>query len=305
MALDHFAANNVDVAVVEVGLGGRLDATNVVHPVAAWVTQIGIDHTEFLGNTLREIAAEKAGIFKSGVPAIVGEVELSLRDHLAEMAVAAGASRVIAAGRDWVVSGIEMDSDGTSFSLSDERGTRRLRTPLVGEFQAHNTATALATLRSAGGLWAQAEENAAEHLADIRLPGRFHRHGRYLFDVAHNSDGARALCTNIRRLEVARPIVALVTVLRDKDWRGILRAVDEVADSIIVSIAPTAPQSRSWDLDEVADFATGEGIAILIEPDFAAALARASESGATVLVTGSFHTVGDAMERLQVDPLAR
>jgi dihydrofolate synthase / folylpolyglutamate synthase len=305
LALDHFAASDVDVAVVEVGLGGRLDATNVVHPVATCVTQIGFDHTEFLGTTLREIAAEKAGIFKAGVPAVIGELDPVIRSELRSHAEAAGSAGIIAAGIDWHVSQITVDASGTTFDLADERGRRRLHTPLIGEFQAHNTAAALATLRSAGGQWAEVEANAPRHLPAVRLPGRFHRSGAYLFDVAHNTDGIRSLAENIRRLRLPGPVSALVTVLKDKDWRGILRGLHGVVDTIVISTAPTAPAARMWHLDDVATWAREEEIALSVEPDFDAALRKATDSGSTVVITGSFHTVGDAMERLQVDPLAR
>jgi dihydrofolate synthase/folylpolyglutamate synthase len=139
----------------------------------------------------------------------------------------------------------------------------------------------------------------------VQLAGRFHRSGKFLFDVAPNPDGARALASNIRELVLPRPVAALVTVLRDKDWRGILRAIAEIADSIVVSTSPTAPEARAWRLDEVEEWARTEGISVLVESDFDEALRQAGRAGETVVVTGSFHTVGDAMARLQVDPLAR
>ena len=140
----------VDVALVEVGLGGRLDATNVVDPLAAAVTQIGFDHMEFLGSTLDAIAGEKAGIFKPNRPALVGEQRSEIRDLLARHAVAAGSSAVLVTGRDWVVSEISVDAPGTSFTLEVAGRRRRLTTPLVGQFQAHNAAVALGMLRAAG-----------------------------------------------------------------------------------------------------------------------------------------------------------
>lgn len=305
MALDYFAQSNVDIAVVEVGLGGRLDATNIVEPIASGVTQIGFDHMEFLGNTLEQIAAEKAGVFKPGVPAVIGDTNATVRDFLVTRAIATGAEPLRVAFTDWQVRDVRVNSDGTTFVLADAVGERELHTPLVGEFQAHNTSTALAMLRVAGGQWAEIERDAARHLGAVRLPGRFHCSGRFVFDVAHNPDGARALAANVRELALPKPVSALVAILRDKDWRGILRALSEVADTIVVSTAPTAPATRTWRLDDVAEWATTEQLAVEIVPDFNAALARASDAGATVLVTGSFHTVGDTMARLQVDPLAR
>lgn len=305
MALAYFAEQRVDVAIIEVGLGGRLDATNVVMPLAAAVTQIGFDHLEFLGDTLEAIAGEKAGIFKPGVPAVVGVTREETRALLEVRAREAGASCVLVTGRDWEVGDIAVEAAGTSFTLTVGEQSRRLTTSLVGEFQAHNAAVALAMLRAAGGRWAALEARAEALLPSVRLSGRFHRAGKWLFDVAHNADGAATVASNLLDVASPRPVVAVVSVLRDKDWRGILGALAPAADRTILTTAPTAPPSRAWNLDEVRAWLAETGFRAEIEPDFDAALATAEGHGATVLVTGSFHTVGDAMERLQVDPLAR
>ena len=305
MALAHFVDAQVDVAIVEVGLGGRLDATNLVYPLAAGVTQIGYDHLEYLGTTLEQIAAEKAGIFKAGAPAVIGETRPEIADVLVARAEAIGARVVLATGRDWQVNDITLSAGGTTFTRHQQGTTRRFTTPLVGEFQAHNTCVALAMLEAAGGAWATIAAGADAGLKDVRIAGRFHHTGRWLFDVAHNADGAATVVANMRAIGLPHPVVAVVTVLRDKDWRGILRAVATVADRVVITMAPTAPVSRAWDLSEVQAWADGTGIPVARVDDFDAALRAAEASGATVLVTGSFHTVGDAMERLQVDPLAR
>ncbi len=305
MALCHFAEEGVEVAVVEVGLGGRLDATNIVAPVAAGVTQIGFDHMEFLGSTLGEIAGEKAGIFKVGTVAVVGDTDPAIRELLRERAEAVGAAPILVTGRDWQVEAIEVGATGTSFTLTVGGSSRRLTTPLVGHFQAHNAAVALAMLRAAGGRWAEIEADAETLLHGVRLAGRFHRAEPWLFDVAHNADGAATVVANLLAVGMPHPITAVVCVLRDKDWRGILRAVARAAERIVVTMAPTAPESRMWDLHEVEAWAASEGLPVKRIDDFAGALAQARAEAATVLVTGSFHTVGDAMERLQVHPLAR
>lgn len=305
MALSHFSTAGVDVSIVEVGLGGRLDATNVVTPVAAAVTQIGFDHVEFLGHTREAIAAEKAGIYKRDAVAVVGDTRPEIRDLLKLRAREAGSSPVLVTGEDWVVSDISVHAAGTSFSLLANGESRRLTTPLVGEFQAHNAGVALAMLRGAGGQWASIEAQAASHLGEVSLAGRFHRSGQWLFDVAHNADGAATVVDNLLAVGAARPVTALLSVLRDKDWQGILRAVSRVAERVIVTMAPTAPANRAWDLDEVEAWASEAGLSICRVDDFGAALDMARSGAGTILVTGSFHTVGDAMERLQVDPLAR
>lgn len=305
MALDWFGTQRVDVAIVEVGLGGRLDATNTVEPLAAAVTQIGFDHLEFLGDTLESIAGEKAGIYKRGAVAVVGEGRPEIRALLTARAGDAGADPILVTGRDWQVRDITVGGAGTSFTLATPEGERRLTTPLIGEFQAHNAAVALAMLRGAGGRWHEIERNAATLLPGVRLSGRFHRADPWLFDVAHNADGAATVAANLLEVGAPLPVSAVVCVLRDKDWAGILRAVSRVATHIVVTMAPTAPVARAWNLDEVMAWAEAEGLPVQRVDDFALALDHARQRAATVLVTGSFHTVGDAMERLQVDPLAR
>lgn len=305
MALSYFADERVDVAIVEVGLGGRLDATNVVTPLAAGVTQIGFDHMEYLGDTLDAIAGEKAGIYKAGVSAIVGDTDPAIRALLLERAMGTQAGPILVSGRDWRVEDVTVGAQGTSFTLHVDGGSRRLTTPLVGHFQAHNAAVALAMLRSAGGRWAGIEKNAEALLPGVRLAGRFHRAEPWLFDVAHNADGAATVVDNVLAVGLPHPITAVVCVLRDKDWRGILRAVSRAAQRIVVTMAPTAPANRTWDLHEVEAWAALEGVPVDRIDDFTSALAHARAEAETVLVTGSFHTVGDAMERLQVHPLDR
>lgn len=305
MALHHFALQRVDVALVEVGLGGRLDATNVVQPLAAAVTQIGFDHVEFLGKTLPEIAGEKAGIFKAGAVAVIGDEKPESQAVLIERAEHVGASAIFVKGRDFHVSDVSVTGVGTSFTHQLGSRTERLQTSLTGAFQADNSAVALAMLRGAGGTWKTAAEDAAVHLGNVHIAGRFHRVGRYIFDVAHNPDGAATVAANIRELGVARPLVALVSVLKDKDWRGMMNALAAVVDEFVLTNAPTAPESRAWSLDDAVGWASERGLNVRMERNFDEALASVASGPATVLITGSFHTVGDAMERLQVNPLAR
>ena len=305
LAFDHFARVGADVAVIETGLGGRLDSTNVLaRPLAAGVTAIGLDHTELLGDTLEAIAREKAGIFKPDVPAVVGERDHAVRAVLVECARRAGAAPVRVVAVESAVGDVSVGPDGTAFTLRTPFGEAALRVPLVGAFQADNVATALTMLDSAGAPWAVAPSAAGDALARVRLPGRFQQVGRHVFDVAHNPDGARVLAATLAALAPARPVSALVTVLADKDWRGVIEALGPVVDHFVLSTAPTAPPARAWSPAAACDHARARGWSAEVAPDFDGALARAGATGATVVVTGSFHTVGDAMLRLQVDPLA-
>jgi dihydrofolate synthase/folylpolyglutamate synthase len=303
LAFAHFARAGVDVAVIETGLGGRLDSTNVVHPLAAGVTSIGFDHMEYLGDTLEAIAGEKAGIFKSGRPAVIGEPDAVVRGYLSRDAQAAGSSPVRVVVEESEITELAVTPRGTSFRLRALGDERIVETPLVGKHQADNFAFTLALLDAAGGRMAVPLAEAAESVRRVRLPGRFQRVGQWIFDVAHNPDGAATLAASMRLVEHDRPVVALLCVLGDKDWRAMLDVLAPVVSRFVLTNAPTAPASRAWPLDDALHYARSRGHAADAEPDFDRALTMAERGAGTVLVTGSFHTVGDAMARLQVSPL--
>ena len=305
LAFDAFAREEVDVAVVETGLGGRLDATNVIErPLAAVVTAIGVDHTDVLGSTLPEIAREKAGIFKQRAPAVIGEGEGAIASLLEGLAHERGASAVLRAGRDWRLADVVVERRGTTFALLTPGERRELSTPLLGLHQAANAATAVMTLRSEGFPWKLDADATARGLAAVQLAGRFDRRGGWLFDVAHNPDGARVLVETIAHAAVPPPLRVLLCVLADKDWRAMIDALAPSADEMVVTLAPTAPAPRRWDVGAAHAYAAARGIDVRREDDFDRALALVEPVAGTTLVTGSFHTVGDAMARLRVDPLA-
>jgi dihydrofolate synthase/folylpolyglutamate synthase len=302
LALEYFATRAVDVVVLETGLGGRLDSTNVVTPVVATVTSIGMDHMDLLGDTIEQIAGEKAGIFKPGRPAVIGERDDHVSEVLKTVAADRGASPVRWIADGWTPAKIEVDTAGTHFSLQGVE-ERRLTTPLAGAHQAWNAATALLTLDAAGDSWRMRDDQVQAALDRVRLPGRFQRVGNRIFDVAHNPDGARALAETLRSVGAHRPVVAVLSVLRDKDWRGVMDALSTIVDHFILTTAPTAPDGRAWDVEAALQHARANRWSSQIVADFDDALTRADAAGGTVLITGSFHTVGDAMARLQVDPL--
>jgi dihydrofolate synthase/folylpolyglutamate synthase len=305
MAFDLISRAGVDVALVEVGLGGRLDSTNVLTPLVAAVTSIGFDHMEFLGDTLEQIADEKAGIFKAEVPAVIGEPDEHIRHRLARRAREAGASPIhVVAERD-MITDVSVAKEGTSFTLRRDARARRLTTPLIGAYQASNTAVALAMLEAAGGTYAKAAGDAERHLGEIVIGGRFDRRGSLVFDVAHNPPAVAVLCETLAAIAPPRPIVALVAVLRDKDWRAMLELLSAHVDRFVVTSPPSVPPSRAWCLADVAEFTTSRGWGVDAEADFDRAVRLACDGAATTLVTGSFHTVGDAMARLQLSPLGR
>jgi dihydrofolate synthase/folylpolyglutamate synthase len=298
MAFEFFAEAEVDVAVIETGLGGRLDATNVITPLVAGVTTIDIDHVEYLGATLEEIAFEKAGIFKRGVPAVVGDPEPVIRRALASHARERGASPIRVIYDEGGPTDVRLGVSGTSFSLR----ARSFTTPLLGAHQAANSAVAIAMLESLPPDLRPNDDDLQRGFPRVRLPGRFQRVGKYLFDVAHNPAGAVVLASTLTAIATERPLVAVLSVLSDKDWRGIMDVLAPVVDRFILTNAPTAPPSRTWNLPDPLGYARDRGWNAEVIRDFDRALARGTAAGATVLITGSFHTVGDAMARLEVSP---
>ncbi|HEX4681976.1 MAG TPA: cyanophycin synthetase, partial [Gemmatimonadaceae bacterium] len=246
----------------------------------------------------------KAGIFKPGRAAVIGECEPRIRDLLADHARRAGASEVRIASEEIRFGRIEVADGGTTCHFTWKRRDAELTTPLAGRHQAANLAFALVMLDAAGERFRVGIDDAASDLRRVRIPGRFQHIGRFIFDVAHNPAGSDVLAQTIRTVAPDRPVTVLLCVLRDKDWRAMLHALAPVANRFVLTMAPTAPASRAWDLREALRFAQGIGVRADAIEDFDAALTAAQENAGTVVVTGSFHTVGDAMERLQVSPLA-
>jgi dihydrofolate synthase/folylpolyglutamate synthase len=302
MAFEYFARAGAEIAVIEAGLGGRLDSTNVLAPRVAGVTSIGFDHTEYLGSTLDEIAMEKAGIFKPNAAAVIGERDHRIRALLAARAHELGATTVRVVSDELQLDRVSVDDAGTLCELRWKGDEITLRTPLAGEHQASNLAFSLVALDAAGELGPI--DALQTSLRDVRIPGRFQRIGRFVFDVAHNPAGAEVLAQTLSAVSPPQPVTVVLCVLRDKDWREMIRTLARVASDFIVTMAPTAPASRAWDLDEAAAFVRELGVAVEPIPDFSEALSRANTRGGTVLITGSFHTVGDAMSMLQVSPFA-
>ena len=308
IAFHALARAGVDVAVVEVGLGGRLDATNVIRPEVAVLTNVALDHVQLLGPTLELVAREKAGIIKTGVPAVTGETGAEALAVFRHRAAAVGTS-LREVGPDAFTT-IATDRFGTEIEVRTGLWTgQRLRTPLPGGHQAWNSAVAAAALESLPAALRPPVEAVRNGFRDLRWPGRLQivtvKDRTWVFDVAHNVAGAEALAEALHTLHLPRPLVALVGVLGDKDWRGMLGPILRAADAVFFTLPPTAPEDRRWDPHAVlAELPAAHARAV---PDFSQAMTlaweRAGHGGAgTVLVTGSFHTVGDALIALGITP---
>jgi dihydrofolate synthase/folylpolyglutamate synthase len=300
-----FAEAGVDLAVVEVGLGGRLDSTNVIAPLATAVTNVARDHTEYLGESLEEIAWEKGGIFKPGAPAVIGEEDPFVMEVLRERAAQAGAPLVVL---DAVIRmrDVQVSLEGTRFHLDLERwGAHEVRIPLVGAHQARNAALAAELLGVLPDDVRPSWEAIEAGFAAVRWPGRMQvvrqRGGTWIFDVAHNPAGVAALVDTLDKLDLPRPLVLVAAILSDKEWDEMLPPLLARADAAILTTAPTAPEGRRWDPEHAAQSLDAK-IPIRVIPDLASALMRAETMApyGTVLVTGSVHTVGDSLAALEI-----
>ncbi len=306
LAFLALADARVDVGVIEVGLGGRLDATNVVEPRVTVVTNVALDHVQFLGNALAEVAFEKAGIFRPGVPAVTGETGAEALAVLRDRAREVGAPlREVSAASE--LRAATSTLEGGRFTADTIWGELDVSIPLAGMHQHEN---ALVALRALELLPAALRPGPAAVLAgfahtkwDGRLQVEQHAGRTWIFDVAHNVAGVQALVAALETLQPPRPLAAVVGVLGDKDWRGMLGPLHRLADAVVLTEPPTAPAERRW--DPHAALAEAGVSHARVEPDFGAALALAhgaAAPGGTVLVTGSFHTVGDALIVLGMSP---
>jgi dihydrofolate synthase/folylpolyglutamate synthase len=306
LAFDTMAAADVDVAVIEVGLGGRLDSTNVIRPELGVITNIAFDHADYLGSTLVSIAAEKAGIIKSGVPVLTAESNEEVLNVFRTRAQAVGAPLAlctVGAGR--------VDAMGGRIEVETENwGRIEVRTPLIGSHQLRNTQLAVCALDRLAGQFAISSEHVLEGIQAVQWPGRFQivqaEGPTWVFDVAHNEAGVHALRDTFLSLKLPKPVALLVGILGDKDWARMLPPLFDLGDHVVLSIPPTAPPNRVW--DPVAVLTRMPVTHAAVELDFTRAIARVQElvgSTGTILVTGSFHTVGDAQAILgwsEVEP---
>lgn len=299
MALAHFAAAGCKIAVVETGMGGTLDATNVVTPLVAAITALDLEHTAVLGSTLPEIAANKAGIIKPGCPVVVSPQPSDAMAVIEATADRLG-SPLLVAGRDWTWSG-----DWRAFTAVGPWGDyANLRSGLPGAHQVENACTALAAvslLRDRG--FDVSEAAVREGLATTHWPGRFERirtfDGRDLvLDGAHTPASAAALAAALGAEYPNRRAVVVVGVFGDKDPAAILRPLRPFTERVVAAHAcgPRAAASTA-----VAEAARQVGIAADAALDVATALARARELAQPadlVVVTGSLAVVAEAREAL-------
>ena len=311
MAFAAFADAPVDVAVLEVGLGGTWDATNVADGDVAVITPIDLDHTHLLGSTLAEIAGEKAGIIKPGAQAILAGQSLEAAQVLLARCTEVGAIAQ-REGLDFGVLGRQLAVGGQVVRLNGAEGpVDDVFLPLYGAHQAANAAQALAAVEAFLGLKAVNPDVVREGFAQVVFPGRLEvvRSGpSVVLDAAHNPHGARAAAAALTEAFGFNPLVGVVAVMADKDARGLLEAFEEVMNEVVViTVASTSRGMPAEELGELAAEVFGAErvtVAPRLDDALEAAIGRAEAEGAGspgVLVTGSVVLVGEARALLVTD----
>lgn len=290
-----FRSKGVEEAVLEIGMGGKGDATNVVSPALSVITHIAFDHSEWLGETLEAIALEKAGIMRAGVPVILGQSAEEAQLALLGAASQLGA-QVYEAEKDFTFGQLALSLAGTSFDYASEGLEGRFTTPLIGLAQAHNTALALQAAELLAG--PLTEEQAQAGLDQVRLPARFEvrKLGRktLVLDVGHNPDAIAAFISTWRAVFGKQRCALVFGAMKDKDWREALRQLAAISNTLYAcQAAGTRPASSS----ELAHFAPEAGFMTAldsgsVEQAVAAALA---DEAPLVAIVGSHYVVGEAL----------
>lgn len=294
-ALRWFADRPVDVAVVEVGLGGRWDATNVVDATVSVITNIGLDHVEFLGPTRADVSREKAGIIRTTAPLVLGETD----PELVEIFAAEGPERLLLSGRDYVLERNELAVGGRSLDLRTPLSRYEgLWLDLHGRHQADNFAAAVVAVEAFFDA-ATPERLVREAAGSVRSPGRMEivrRQPLVLLDGAKNVEGARSAASTVaEEFSDRRSRILVVGLLAGKDAGQMLDALGARSARLVIACPPPSP--RAQDPEVVAAAARDLGVATVVAGSVAEAVEVAlGEAGADdlILVTGSLYVVGAA-----------
>ncbi len=304
-----FAEHPVDVAVIEVGMGGEWDATNVVDADVSVLMPIGFDHMEYLGHTLHEIAATKAGIIKEGGFIVLAQQEPEAAKELIRKAAEVGAD-VVREGIEYCVASRAVAVGGQLITITGLHDTYDdIFLPLHGRHQAANAASALVAVEAFFGDQPLDIEAVRAGFAAVTSPGRcevVHRDPTIILDAAHNPHGAKALAETLSNEFNFDEIIAVVGVFGDKDATGILQELEQIVDHVIVTQSSSTRAMSSGELEKIASRVFGHDRVFELS-NLEAAIDRAvsdatrplSEDTIGIIVTGSVVTVGEARSYLR------
>ena len=299
LAFAYFKKEQVDFQVLEVGLGGRLDATNVAKPAVCIITSISLDHTQILGNSLGQIAREKAGIVKPGCWVVISPQPEEAASAIKEICREKEA-KVVQVGEDIKWHKIGGDMFHQSLVIEGRKNNYHVRIPLLGDFQLENAAVAVAALEIVGCAgFAISATDIAQGLAGVRWPGRFQvvqQHPTVLIDGAHNVASMKRLVSNINEYFSDKRILLVFGTSSDKDIPGIVSELVSLSPHVIVV---QATHSRAASLAVLTAEFSQRGIEVESGESVSQALSRAlSKAGRTdlICVTGSLFVVAEALD---------
>jgi len=309
LAFAAFAEHPVDVGVIEVGMGGEWDATNVIDADVSVIMPIGFDHMEYLGNTLHEIAATKAGIIKEGGFIVLAAQEPEAAKELIRKAAEVGAD-VVREGIEYSVASRAVAVGGQLLTITGLHETYdEIFLPLHGRHQAANAASALVAVEAFFGDQPLDIEAVRAGFAAVTSPGRcevVHRDPTVILDAAHNPHGAKALAQTLSSEFNFDEIVAVVGVFGDKDAEGILRELEPIVDHVIVTQSASTRAMPASDLEKIASTIFGNdrvfevsALELALDRAVADAIRPLSDDTIGIIVTGSVVTVGEARTYLR------
>jgi dihydrofolate synthase/folylpolyglutamate synthase len=304
LAFAAFAEHPIDVGVIEVGMGGQWDATNVVDADVSVIMPIGLDHMEYLGNTIAEIATTKAGIIKEQGFVVLAQQEPEAAVELLRRAAEVGAD-VAREGLEYSIDSRAIAVGGQLISITGLRGHYdEIFLPLHGKHQASNAAAALIAVEAFFGEQDLDIDAVRAGFANVTSPGRceiIHRDPTIILDAAHNPHGAKAIAETIQSEFTFDDVTGIVALMADKDALGILQALEPVMNQVIVTTNSAARSMSVRDLEGLATQVFGAD-RVFAQPTLADAIDKAikdsvrplSEESLAILITGSVVTVGEA-----------
>ena len=302
LAFERFARAGVDIAVIETGLGGRLDATNILRPTCSIITTIALEHQNYLGSTLELIAGEKAGIIKETVPCILGDMPETAQRVILNRCRAQRSEAILAT--DHIrVEVLHLSADGMTVRLhlpAAKESPAKIHTPLLGRHHVSNIASAVAAVLQLQPHHPVPMHAILQGLQHVRIPGRMQRLSAsppLLVDVAHNEQSIRAVLQTVSAIWPQRRLRIVMGLLRDKDVTNILQAV-AAYPAHLICVTPFS--ERALQAEKLRQQAEHAGLPAVSEPSIIAAVETARKRARNedvILITGSHYVVGEVLSK--------
>lgn len=303
MAFKYFADKRVDFAVIEVGMGGRFDATNVVHPEVSIITAISHDHTKVLGKTIKKIAFEKAGIIKKGIPVIVSRQKPTALEVIRNVAAERG-SRMVYVVDTFKAEFVNYSLDGQDFKIlkAGNKGIE-INIPLLGDHQTDNALTAFACIEELKDQGITINTDAIRSgFKNVKWPGRFeiiNKKPIIIIDSAHNLDSVRKLKEAVKKYLPEKQLILIFGVSEDKEVASMLKLIKPLIKTLIIT---KSHHPRALELNKIKEIAEKIGISWIVEDEIKNAIGEAlarSDDSTAILATGSIFIAGAVKENFK------